>query len=194
MAKLGCATSYLAVPMLKDIELIGVIAIYRQEVRPFTEKQIALVKTFANQAVIAIENTRLLNELRESLEQQTATSEVLKVISSSPGDLVPVFDALLTNAIQVCEAKFGFLYPGSDMGMKIMAHKCDIPAYLDFVSKNPPVTPQSLVGRVAETKQVIQIADIAATQRYADREPLAVAAVEIGGVHTMLGVPLLKEN
>src|SRR5262249_21307561 len=168
--------------------------------QPFTDKEIELAETFADQAVIAIENVRLFDEvqartreLSEALEQQTATSEVLKVISSSPGDLEPVFDALLTNAIEDCEAKFGFVYRGSGLDGKIMAHKCDIPAYLDFVSKTQ-LTSQTLVARVAETKQVIQIADIAATKRYADREPLAVAAVEIGGVHTMLGVPLLKES
>jgi two-component system, NtrC family, sensor kinase len=193
VVRYGGARSSIAVPMLKDNDLVGAFFIYRTEVHPFTEKQIELVKNFATQAVIAIENTRLLNELRESLQQQTATADVLKVISSSPGDLQPVFDALLTNAIDVCEARFGFMYRGSDTEMKIVAHKCDIPAYLEIV-KNTRFTPQTIVVRVAETKQVVQVPDITATQRYADREPLAVAAAEIGRVRTILGVPLLKEN
>ena len=96
--------------MIKQAEVVGAISIYRTEVRPFTDKQIALVQEFANQAVIAIENTRLLNELRESLEQQTATAEVLRVISSSPGELEPVFQAMLENAVRICEAKFGSLF------------------------------------------------------------------------------------
>ncbi len=103
--------------MLKDNELVGAFIIYRQEVRPFTERQIELVTNFAAQAVIAIENTRLLNELRqrtddlsESLDQQTASSEVLRIISSSPGELEPVFNAVLENATRLCDAKFGNLF------------------------------------------------------------------------------------
>src|SRR5262249_30180335 len=109
-ARLAGARTCITVPMLKETELVGAIVIYRQDVRPFTDKQIELVQNFASQAIIAIENTRLLNELRESLEQQTATSEVLRVISSSPGELKPVFEAMLENATRLCEASYGVLW------------------------------------------------------------------------------------
>src|SRR5262249_55673352 len=103
------ARTFLIAPMIKENELIGTIAIYRQEVRPFTDKQIELVKNFAAQPVIPIENARLLNELRESLQQQTATADVLGVISRSPGELEPVFNEMLKNAVRICEANFGNL-------------------------------------------------------------------------------------
>ena len=112
----------LVIPLLKENEPVGAISIYRKEVRPFTDKQIELVTNFAAQAVIAIENTRLLNELRELLQQQTATSDVLQVISARPGELEPVFQAMLENATRICDAKFGnlLLYEGN--AFRVAAH------------------------------------------------------------------------
>jgi transcriptional regulator with GAF, ATPase, and Fis domain len=128
LAKFAGARTLLTVPMLKENQLIGAMGIYRQEVRPFTDKQIELVQNFAAQAVIAIENTRLLNELRhrtndlsEALEQQTATSEVLQVISSSPGELEPVFQAMLQNSVRICQAKFGQMFRYENNGFRYMA-------------------------------------------------------------------------
>src|SRR5262249_22330440 len=125
--ELGGVRTIVAVPMLKNNDLVGAIAIFRQEVRPFTDKQIELVSNFAKQAVIAIENTRLLNELRESLQQQTATSEVLQVISSSPGELKPVFEAMLENATRLCEASYGTLWLCQDDGYRAAAIHGDLP-------------------------------------------------------------------
>jgi GAF domain-containing protein len=124
--ELGGVRSFLSVPLLKENELTGSFSLYRQEVRPFTDKQIALVTSFAAQAVIAIENARLLNELRDSLQQQTATSEVLQVINSSTGDVQPVFDTMLEKAIRICDAKFGMLYRHEGGRLRLMAAR-DVP-------------------------------------------------------------------
>jgi two-component system, NtrC family, sensor kinase len=128
----------IAVPMLKGDDLVGMITIYRLEVKPFTNKQVALIQTFADQAAIAIENTRLLNELRQrtddltgSLERQTATSKVLEVISSSPGDLKPVFETILENAVRLCGAKFGNLYLREGDGFRAAAMHNAPPAYAE---------------------------------------------------------------
>jgi transcriptional regulator with GAF, ATPase, and Fis domain len=132
LAVLAGARTLLIIPMLKGDQLIGVISIYRQEVQSFADKQIELVQNFAAQAVIAIENTRLLNELRQSLEQQTAMAAVLRVISSSPGDLKPVFDAILENAVKLCDAQLGnlFLYDGVSFQTAAMRNAPQV--YLDY--------------------------------------------------------------
>ena len=188
-ARLAGAKSHLAVPMFKDEALVGAIVIYRQEVRPFTEKQIELMKNFAAQAVIAIENTRLLNELRQSLQQQTATSEVLGVISSSPGELQPVFDAMLANATRICEASFGnlLLYNG-DVFRHVALHNA--PQAWAVEQERDPVAPRSsarMLYRVTDTKQVVHVADIVAEN---PEEPIA----KIAGARTLMIAPMLKEN
>jgi GAF domain-containing protein len=173
IAKYAGGRTLLIVPMLKDEELIGIVGIYRQEVRPFSDKQIEIVKNFASQAVIAIENTRLLNELRESLQQQTATADVLKVISSSPGDMKPVFETMLTNALRICEAKFGhiLLYDGECFHA---AHLHDVPpAYREYWQKHGPIrpSPNTGLGRIVRDKQMFHIPDLKADAAYAAREP-----------------------
>jgi GAF domain-containing protein len=192
----------LGVPMLKEGELIGAIFIYRQEVRPFTDKQIELVQNFAAQAVIAIENTRLLNELRqrtddlsEALEQQTATSEVLQVISSSPGELEPTFEAMLANAVRICEAKFGNLYLHEGGALRVVASH-NVPRAFAEARRRGPIRPApgGDFGKLIRTKQTVQTADLAATRPYAERNPAVVDAVELGGVRTVVVVPMLKNN
>src|SRR4029077_9594948 len=190
------ARTVLAVPMLKGNELIGLIAIFRQEVRPFTDKQIELMKTFAAQAVIAIENTRLLNELRESLQQQTATADVLKVISASPGDMTPVFEAMLTNAMHLCEATFGhiLLYEGERFHA---THLHDVPpAYREFWEKHGPIrpSPNTGLGRIVRDQRIDHIPDLKADPAYAERTPLRVVTVEKAGARSFVGVPMLKDG
>ena len=194
-AKLAGARSLVAVPMLKDDALVGVILIYRQEVRPFTDKQIELLKNFAAQAVIAIENTRLLNELRQSLEQQTATADVLRVISASPGELEPVFQAMLENATRICEAKFGTMYFREGDDFRAVAMHGAPPAYAEArLHKLVHPGPDTGIGRVMATKRVVQVEDASADRGYSAENPMRVAAVELGGIRTLLCVPMLKDN
>jgi GAF domain-containing protein len=205
--ELGGIRTVLNVPMVKENKLVGAFIVSRQEVRPFTEKQIELVKNFAAQAVIAIENARLLNELSqrtddlsrrttdltEALERQTATSEVLQVISSSPGDLQPVFAAMLENAVRICDAKFGNIYRWDGDLMHLLAAHNTPPAFAE-VRRQSAFRPSSLVQRMVETKTAAQVLDLAADESYTDKHPASVTAVELGGVRTILSVPLVKKN
>ena len=188
----------LAVPMLKENDLIGAINIYRQEVRPFSDKQIELLENFAAQAVIAIENARLLNELRESLEQQTATSEVLKVISSSPGELEPVFNAMLENATRICEAKFGHLFLSEAGDFRAVALQGVERTYPDWLRRGSRLVladnPQGPLAQTARTEKIVHIADLAAEQAYIEGNARMVALVELSGARTFLGVPMVKEK
>jgi GAF domain-containing protein len=157
--ELGGIRTCLVIPMLKDANLIGALVVFRQEVRPFNDKQIALLTNFAAQAVIAIENARLLNELRESLEQQTATSEVLQVISSSPGALEPVFNTILESATRICEANFGILWLCEGGGFRCAALHNAPPAFAEQFRSQPVVHPPPGSGlhRLAETLQIMHV-------------------------------------
>ncbi|MGB8095270.1 MAG: GAF domain-containing protein, partial [Pseudolabrys sp.] len=180
-------------------ELIGAIAIYRQEVNPFTDKQIELIKNFAAQAVIAIENTRLLKEQRESLERQTATAEVLSIISSSPGELQPVFDAMLQNATRICEATLGglFLYKG-DAFRAVAVHGDSY--YADWSRREPDLNMRADVHkgtpleRLTRTKKFLHIHDLRADEAYLSGNPRIKALVESAGARTHLVVPMLKDD
>ena len=194
--ELGGVRTFVAVPMIKDNELIGALVVYRQEVRPFTDKQIELVKNFAAQAVIAIENARLLNELRESLEQQTATSELLGVISRSSGDLGPVFKSVLANAIRICEAKFGGLFLCEGESIRVVAFHNAPTALAELWRREPLFRPGPglAISRSTKSKHVVQIADIMADQAYLERDPARIQVVELGGFRAVLSVPLVKDN
>ena len=208
--ELGGVRTFLAVPMLKESELVGAFALYRQEVRPFTDEQIALVTSFAKQAVIAIENARLLNELRqrtddlsqrttdltEALEQQMATSEVLQVISSSPGDLEPVFATMLEKAVRICDATFGNIYRWDGEFLNLVGSHNTPPAFLEVRRRlRIRFGPKDPVGRTITNKNVVHIADLAEEQDYIERSnPGMVAAVELGGVRTHVVVPLPKDD
>jgi GAF domain-containing protein len=201
-ARFGGARSLVTVPMRKENKLVGAIIIYRQEVRPFTDKQIELLTNFAAQAVIAIENARLLNELRqrtdelsEALQQQTGTSEVLRVISSSPGDVAPVFGTMLEKAVRICDASFGMLFRAENGAVSAAAMFGVPQAFVEFWQRGPQRPgPQTALGRIIETRQTVHIADVKAEPAYIEGEPVFVAAVSLGGFRTLLAVPMLKDT
>ena len=209
IADRGGMRTLLTVALRKDDALLGTIHVYRQEVRPFSDAQITLLQNFADQAVIALENVRLLNELRqrttdltertadlaEALKQQTATSEVLQVISSSPGDLEPVFASMLENAVRICDAKFGNIFRWDGEALHLAATHNTSPAYAEARGRSPLRPGPNAIGRMVATKSVVHVGDLAADPGYIERRfPATVDAVELGGVRTFLAVPMLKES
>jgi two-component system, NtrC family, sensor kinase len=189
----GCRTS-ISVPLRKDGVLLGTIAIYRQEVRPFTEKQIGLLQNFAAQAVIAMENARLLTETREALEQQTATAQVLQVINSSPGDLTPVFGSMLEKATRLCEAAFGIMntYDGQRYHTAALH---GIPPELAelWMSAPPEPGPHTALYRIAHGEHIVHFEEMIATEAYQSGDARLRAMVELGGARTMVVVALRKD-
>jgi len=184
--ELAGARTPVAVPILKEDEFVGAIVIFRQEVRPFTDKQIELVTNFASQAVIAIENARLLNELRESLQQQTATADVLKVISRSAFDLGPVFETVVENAVRLCGADRGFLFRFDGELLRMAAFYNASPELTEWVRQNP-ITPgrRTVSARAALERRTVQVPDVQADSEYA-------SVRDVAPIRTTLGVPMLK--
>jgi GAF domain-containing protein len=203
--ELSGTRTLVVVPMLNEHKLVGAIAIYRQEVRAFSEKQIELVTNFANQAVIAIENVRLFDEvqertreLSEALEQQTATSEVLGVISRSPGQLEPVFQAMLENAVRICEAKFGALYLSEGDAVRMVATS-GVSRKLDKELRSAGLRrpgPRTALGRVIATKHTAHVVDALNEPGFFDVKPdfSAPQLSLLAGARTLVAVPLLKEG
>ena len=200
--RLGGFRTHLGLPLLRESHAIGILIVSRANVQPFDRRHIELLTTFADQAVIAIENTRLFEaeqqrsrELTESLEQQTATSEVLRVISSSPGDLEPVFQNMLENATRICDAKFGVLQLVEGDGFRAVALHNAPPAFADYVRRGLlRPGPNVPLSRMARSKQIVHIADITMEKAYIERDPLAVAGADLGGYRTILAVPMLKDG
>ena len=193
--KIARFRTLLGAPLLREGVPIGAIGLQRTDVRPFTDKQIELVQTFADQAVIAIENARLLNDLRESLQQQTATADVLKVISSSPGELQPVFDAMLANATRLCQASYGHMWLCEGNAFRTVALHGALPAANQWQSGalfhgNPEVPSVHAV----RTRQPVHVADLRTTKAYLAGDQLARAGADIAGIRTLVAVPMLKEN
>ena len=202
MVEQSGARTIAAVPMIRDGELVGAIAIYRQQVRPFTDKQIEVVKNFAAEAVIAIENARLFEaeqqrtrELTEALEQQTATAEVLRVISNSLSKLDPVFDTILANATKLCAAHFGMLALHEDGAFRSVAMH-NVPQAFAEQRLSGPIrfAPKNPLGRLAVTKAVQHVVDVRTDPAFLDGDPGITALARLTGARTLLVVPMLKDD
>ena len=172
----------LGVPLLREGAVVGVITLGRQRVEPFTERQIELVRTFADQAVIAMENARLLTETREALEQQTATAEVLGVINSSPGDLAPVFDAMLEKAMRLCGAAFGQFHSFDEERFHTAALRGMPPRYAEYRGQTEPsYGPGTGPARILGGERVVHVADMADSEAYRGGDAARRALVDLGG-------------
>src|SRR4051812_19057890 len=184
----------LFVPLRKDANFLGCIVAFRKEVQPFSNNEIALLENFASQAVVAMENARLINETREALEQQTATAEVLQVINSSPGDLAPVFDTMLEKAMRLCGAAFGTLTTYDGDRFHTAATRGVPAAFAEFRKHNPPPPSGSGSARILKTKRPVHVPDLMAEEDYQNGDPSRRAIVDLGGARTALAVPLLKDE
>ncbi len=187
------ARTMLGVPLLRAGRVVGGMGLARNRVEAFTDREVELVTTFADQAVIALENARLLTETQEALDQQTATAEVLGVINSSPGDLTPVFETMLEKAMRLCEAAFGSLLTYDGERLTAASLHSVPPAFATFLNEPLVPEPGTALHQVLTQRRLVHWADAAAEPGYAERMPLAVAGVEGGGVRTLLGVPLIKD-
>ena len=193
-AEIAGMRTVLFVPLRKDRVLLGQIVSARAEVRPFSENEVALLENFAQQAVIAIENARLFNELRQSLEQQTATSEVLRVISSSPGDLQPVFTSIMANATRICEANFGVLVLYENAAFDVAATHNAPPAFVELRQRQPTIRASGALGRVVAGKRLVHISDCLEDASYKRGDADFVRFVDLCRVRSLILAPMLKEN
>ena len=184
----------LSVALIRDEHLAGSITVYRREVGPFTDKQIALLENFAAQAVIAMENARLITETREALEQQTATAEVLQVINSSPGNLGPVFDAMLEKAMRLCEASFGHLTHINGDLFYTIAERGAPPPLVEFLRQPRKIMPENAHSRLRRGEDFVHLEDITVDDLYRSGNSSGQALGDLGGARTALWAALRKDD